>query len=194
MEYLLHFGFTSDRLSPMELRDLNPLDGQGRRSLPFAGRRAGADLRRRFGANGQLLIDPVRLQAARGDARRRVRGGCAGGTELIGGGYLETATPAPSSCRAQDRRAIRHSRSPRPGDHHARGACRCASATFATVLDGPAPRIGDAMIGGRPGILVETSTQFGANTLEVSYALEKRLATLAPALAAQGCASTIRRS
>jgi multidrug efflux pump subunit AcrB len=42
------------------------------------------------------------------------------------------------------------------------------------------------MIGGRPGILVETSTQYGANTLEVTGALEQRLNALVPALALQG--------
>ena len=45
----------------------------------------------------------------------------------------------------------------------------------AEVRDGAAPRFGDAIIGGKPGILVETSTQFGANTLDVTRALEQRL-------------------
>src|SRR4029077_2989040 len=56
----------------------------------------------------------------------------------------------------------------------------------AAVRDGAAPRFGDAIIGGRPGILVETSTQFGANTLEVTRDLEHRLAVLAPTLAQRG--------
>jgi Cu/Ag efflux pump CusA len=42
------------------------------------------------------------------------------------------------------------------------------------------------LIAGKPGILIETSTQFGANTLEVTRALELRLDALAPALAKQG--------
>ena len=48
------------------------------------------------------------------------------------------------------------------------------------------PRFGGAMIGADPGILVETSTQYGANTLDVTRALEARLDALAPALAKQG--------
>jgi len=56
----------------------------------------------------------------------------------------------------------------------------------ATVRDAAEPSFGDAMIGGRPGILVETSTQYGANTLEVTAALERRLNALVPALAQQG--------
>ena len=42
------------------------------------------------------------------------------------------------------------------------------------------------MIGGQPGILVETSTQFGANTLDVTRALEARLDALVPSLKLQG--------
>jgi Cu/Ag efflux pump CusA len=56
----------------------------------------------------------------------------------------------------------------------------------ALVRDGTEPRFGDALIAGKPGILVETSTQFGANTLDVTRALEERLDALAPALAKQG--------
>ena len=54
------------------------------------------------------------------------------------------------------------------------------------MRDGAEPRFGDALIAGKPGILIETSTQFGANTLDVTRALEERLDALAPALAKQG--------
>ena len=54
------------------------------------------------------------------------------------------------------------------------------------MREGPEPRFGDALIAGKPGILIETSTQFGANTLDVTRALEERLDALAPALAKQG--------
>jgi Cu/Ag efflux pump CusA len=59
-------------------------------------------------------------------------------------------------------------------------------ADVATLREGAEPRFGDALIAGKPGILIETSTQFGANTLEVTRALELRLESLAPALAKQG--------
>src|SRR5947207_142683 len=180
MEYLLHFGFTSDRLSPMELRDLIRWTVKPQiLAVPGVAQAQifGGDSRER-----QLLIDPLRLQAA-GVTLDEVYEAVRRGTELIGGGYLETATQrivlqaqAPGDSPAALAQAVITARDGAPlrlGD-------------VATVQDGPAPRIGDAMIGGRPGILVETSTQFGANTLEVSYALENRLAALAPALAAQG--------
>ena len=57
---------------------------------------------------------------------------------------------------------------------------------MATITDGSEPRFGEAIIGDRPGILIETSTQFGANTLEVTHALEHRLDALAPTLEQQG--------
>ncbi len=62
----------------------------------------------------------------------------------------------------------------------------CAWATLRPLREGAEPRFGDALIAGKPGILIETSTQFGANTLEVTRALEQRLDALAPALAKQG--------
>src|SRR6267143_787553 len=180
MEYLLHFGFTSDRLSPMELRDLIRWTVKPQ-ILAVAGvaqaQIFGGDSRER-----QLLIDPVRLQAA-GVTLDDVYEAVRRGTELIGGGYLETATQrivlqaqATGDTPESLAKAVITTRDGVPlriGD-------------VATVLDGPAPRFGAAMIGGRRGIQEETSTQFGANTLEVSYALENRLAALAPALAAQG--------
>ena len=180
MEYLLHFGFTSDRLSPMELRDLVRWTVKPQiLAVPGVAQAQifGGDSRER-----QVLIDPLRLQAA-GVTLEDVYEAVRRGTGLIGGGYLETATQrivlqaqAPGDSPEALAKALITTRDGLPlrlGD-------------VATVRDGPAPRFGDAMIGGRPGILVETSTQFGANTLEVSYALESLLATLAPALAAQG--------
>jgi len=56
----------------------------------------------------------------------------------------------------------------------------------ATIRDGAEPRFGDALIEGRPGILIETATQFGANTLEVTQALEQRLDALSAELTKQG--------
>jgi Cu/Ag efflux pump CusA len=54
------------------------------------------------------------------------------------------------------------------------------------VSIGAEPSFGDAVIMGKPGVLLTLSSQLGANTLEVTYALEKVLATLSPALIEQG--------
>lgn len=180
MEYLLHFGFTSDRLSPMELRDLIRWTVKPQiLAVPGVAQAQifGGDSRER-----QVLVDPFKLRAADVtledvyDAARR-------GSQLIGGGYVETPTqrivlqaePPGHSPEALGRAVVT-----------TRNGVPLRIADVAVVKDGAAPRFGDAMIGGRPGVLVETSTQYGANTLDVSRALENRLDTLAPALAARG--------
>ena len=50
----------------------------------------------------------------------------------------------------------------------------------------PALRFGDALIMGKPGVLLSLASQYGANTLTTTLAVERALAALAPALKAQG--------
>ena len=182
MEYLVHFGFTSDTLSPMALRDLVEWVVKPQiLAVPGVAQAQvfGGEVRER-----QILVEPLKLAAYAltledvADATRRA-------TELVGGGYIETATQrlvvqaqaagATAEALAQAIVATKDGVPVRLGD-------------VATIRDGAQPRFGDAMIGGRPGILVETSTQFGANTLEVTRALEGRLDALAPQLQQQGVA------
>lgn len=56
----------------------------------------------------------------------------------------------------------------------------------AEVKVAPAIRFGDALIMGKPGVLLSLASQYGANTLDTTLALEKALADLEPALRAQG--------
>ena len=180
MEYLLHFGYTSDRLSPIALRDLvqwivkpQILAVPGVAQAQIFG---GAVRERR------IVVDPVKL-AALGLSLDDVLAAARRATATIGGGYVETASQRiviqvrPAGVTAAElSQALIGTRANVPvrlGD-------------VATIEDGAEPRFGDALIGAKPGILIETSTQFGANTLEVTRALEKRLDALAPALARQG--------
>jgi CzcA family heavy metal efflux pump len=57
---------------------------------------------------------------------------------------------------------------------------------IADVVAAPQPPVGAAAIMGQPGVQVEVSAQYGANTLEVTENVEAALADLRPALAAQG--------
>ena len=50
----------------------------------------------------------------------------------------------------------------------------------ATVIEGSAPKSGDALINGKAGILMTTTSQFGANTMEVTRAVEAALEDLRP--------------
>ncbi len=180
MEYLVHFGFTSDTLSPLELRDLIEWIVKPQiLAVPGVAQAQifGGDVRER-----RIEVDPLKLAAYKlslddlAEATRRA-------TALIGGGYIETSTQrivvqaqaagTTPEALAEGVVAMRDGTPIRLGD-------------VATIADGAEPRFGDAMIGGKPGILVETSTQFGANTLEVTRALEGRLDALAPQLKAQG--------
>ena len=57
---------------------------------------------------------------------------------------------------------------------------------LATVEISAALRAGDALVQGRDGVLLTISSQFGANTLDVTRALETALADIVPRLAADG--------
>jgi CzcA family heavy metal efflux pump len=180
MEYLVHFGFTSDRLSPLELRDLirwtikpQILAVPGVAQVQIFG----GDVRER-----QLWVDPLKLDAA-GVTLDELFEAARRATHMLGGGYIETpsqrivlqaqAAGASPAALEQAIVATRDGMPVRIGD-------------VAQVRDGAAPRFGDAIIQGQPGILVETSTQYGANTLDVTRELEHRLTVLVPALARHG--------
>ncbi|MFO1466427.1 MAG: efflux RND transporter permease subunit [Steroidobacteraceae bacterium] len=59
-------------------------------------------------------------------------------------------------------------------------------ADVARVDEQPAIRSGDALIMGRPGVLMSLASQYGANTLSTTRAVEDVLAELKPTLQAQG--------
>ncbi|HEX3913976.1 MAG TPA: efflux RND transporter permease subunit [Steroidobacteraceae bacterium] len=57
---------------------------------------------------------------------------------------------------------------------------------LAQVKMAPALKSGDALVMGKPGVMLSLASQYGANTLTATLAVEKALAELAPALKAQG--------
>lgn len=67
-----------------------------------------------------------------------------------------------------------------------RGGAPILLGELAEVGEGEAPRVGDARIQGRPGVLLAISGQLGANTLATTRAVEAVLAELEPGLAARG--------
>ena len=56
----------------------------------------------------------------------------------------------------------------------------------ARVVEGAEPKFGDCLIMGRPGVLLTMSSQYGANTLEVTHALEAALEELLPVFDQEG--------
>ena len=180
MEYLVHFGYTSDRLSPMELRDLVQWSIKPQLlAVPGVAQAQimGGEVRER-----QIDVDPVKL-AANELSLDDVVTAAKRASAAIGGGYVETGsqriviraqTPgATLDDLANSLVATRAGLPVRLGD-------------VATLHDGPQPRFGEALIAGKPGVMIETSTQYGANTLEVTQALEQRLDALSIELAKSG--------
>jgi len=180
MEYLLHFGYTSDTLSPLELRDIvqwsikpQILGVPGVAHVQLFG----GEARER-----RVQVDPLALAAA-GLGLDTVLDAVTRAVAQAGSGYLETDV----------QRLVVQVESPAAtADDLAAAIVDVVDGVprklgdVAQVSDGAQPLFGDASIGGKPGILVETSSQFGANTLEATRALEERLDALAPSLAAQG--------
>jgi CzcA family heavy metal efflux pump len=180
MEYLVHFGYTSDRLSPVELRDVVQWIVKPQiLAVPGVAQAQifGGEVRER-----QIEVDTAKLAAA-GLSLDEVLAAAKRATGLIGGGYLETPTQR-VVIQAQAPGATLEALSQAVVD--TRGGLPVRIGDVAAVREGAEPRFGDALIAAKPGILIETSTQFGANTLEVTRALEERLDALAPALAKQG--------
>jgi CzcA family heavy metal efflux pump len=180
VEYLLHFGFTSRTLSPMDLRDIVQWTVKPQLlAVPGVAQVQifGGQVRER-----QIVIDPLR-SVANGVSFDDILEAVRRETTLTGGGYVESAAQriilrpqSPSASAEQMSQSLVITRDGAP----------VRLADVATIRDGAEPRFGDALINGQPGLLVETATQFGANTLEVSRLLEQKLNDMAPALRAQG--------
>ena len=59
-------------------------------------------------------------------------------------------------------------------------------ADVARVVEAGAPRFGEALIQGRPGVLVTMLSQYGANTMEVTQAVERALDDMGPVFEQEG--------
>ena len=56
----------------------------------------------------------------------------------------------------------------------------------AQVAEAPEPKLGDASIMGQPGVILVVSSQYGANTLATTQAIEHALSEMKPAFEAEG--------
>ena len=191
---LLKLGFVSEALSPMQLRDLVQWTIRPRLlAVPGVARATlyGGDERQL-----QVQVEPRELNArdlAFGDVVAAVRSA----TGVRGGGFIETPNQRvliESRGQTLDVAALGAAVVPAASAAPATLAAPATPAApawtvpplrlrdFATVTDGVAPKFGDTLIMGRPGVLLNLSSQYGANTLIVTRAVEAALAELAPAL------------
>ncbi|HEX3365317.1 efflux RND transporter permease subunit [Phenylobacterium sp.] len=178
---LLKLGFTSDKLTPMQLRDL--VDWTVRPQILATDGVARATV---FG--GQVRRIEVRVRpgelAARGLGLSDVLAAVTAATGVSGAGYIDTPQQRVLiESHGQVQSAADVAAAPLPSVD---GAAPARIGDIADVVDGAGPLDGDALIMGKPGVMMAISSQYGANTLEATHSVEKALADMAPALKAQG--------
>jgi CzcA family heavy metal efflux pump len=177
---LLKFGLTSEKLSPMGLRTFADWTVRPRLlSVPgvAATKVFGGEVRQL-----QIQFRPDRLRAF-GVSVQDVSAAASAATGVRGAGFVETPaqrlvlqTEGQSLMAAQLGEVVvtqRDGRSIRLKD-------------VANVVEAAEPKFGDAIINGQPGVLMTTSSQYGANTMEVTRGVEAALDELKPMFAAMG--------
>ena len=130
----------------------------------------------------QILPD-VRKLAAYGLTMADMADAARTALPLRGAGFIDTPaqrillrSPTPSPDIETVKRAVVVSRNGTP----------VLLGELAEVRIAPALRSGDSLIMGKPGVLLSLASQYGANTLTTTLAVEKALADLEPALKARG--------
>jgi CzcA family heavy metal efflux pump len=177
---ILKIGFVSSRLDPMQLRSLvqwtvRPflLSTPGvARVAVYGGQVRRIEVRARPGdlSDSDLgLLDVVRA------AQRS--------TSVAGAGFIDTDVqrvliePNGQATTTDDIAA---------GQIQAPGNAPVRIGDVADVVEAPAPAFGDALVDGRPAVLVAVAAQYGVNTVDETRAVERSLQVLKPALASQG--------
>jgi len=177
---LLKIGLASDRLSPMALRGLADwtlrprllaVEGVAQVSV------FGGEVRQL-----QIQVQPDRL-LAHGLAIADVLAAARASTGVVGAGFIDTP----------NQRVVLETLG-QTLDPDTLGRVEVAQrngvsvhlADVARVVEAGAPRFGDALIQGRPGVLLTLLAQYGSNTLEVTRALEQALDEMRPVLEQQG--------
>ena len=177
---ILKVGLVSDRIDAYALRDIADYVIKPRLlALP------GVALVNVFGGKVrqiQIQPDPEKLTAY-GFTIANITQAAPSALALRGAGFIDlegqrvliqTPTPSPDVSIIGD------------GILGIRGSTPIRLRDIATITQEPAQRVGDALIQGRPGILLSVSSHYGANTLETTREVERTLVELAPALKAQG--------
>ena len=177
---VLKIGFVSDTLNPMDLRDivqwtvrprLLSAPGVGRVQL-YGGQVRRIEVRARPGDLSDSDLGFLDIL----NATRRA-------TSFAGAGFIDTPNQRvliEPHGQAQTIEQVGAGQIQTPGADPVR------IDDVADVVEAPAPAFGDALINGKPGVLLVVDHQFGANTARTTRAVDKALAVLAPSLAAQG--------
>lgn len=177
---LLKIGLTSDKLDQRQLRAL--ADWTIRPRLLATKGVAGAVVYGAAPSRYEVRIKPEQL-VARNISLSDVNAAIAALTAVRGGGFAETANQ-----RIMVRPGNGSIDAVRLGNALVTSGSGPAVALrdLADIVLVSAPQFGDALVMGKPGVLISMSSQYGANTLEASRAVEATLDDLKPALTAQG--------
>ncbi len=177
---VLKIGLTSATRSPMDLRTL--ADWTIRPRLLMVPGVARVNV---FGGEVRQMQVQVRTDALRahGVTLADVVASARAATTLRGAGFVETAAQRIVMEAAGNAHTT--------GDVAATvvavsGTTPVRLGDVAAVVEGSAPKFGDALIQGEPGVLLSLSAAYGANTVEVTAGLERALDELAPLLAREG--------
>jgi CzcA family heavy metal efflux pump len=177
---LLKIGLVSERLSPMELRTLADWTVKPRLlSVPGVARCIvfGGEVRQL-----QVQVHPDRLMAF-GLSIAEIVAAARVSTGVTGAGFVENAN---------ERIVIQTEGQALTADvlgemivsHHDGQSVRLKD--IADVREGPEPKFGDALIMGKPGVLMATASQYGANTMEVTLGVEAALDEMKPLFEKEG--------
>ena len=177
---LLKIGLSSEKVSPEELRTLG--DWKLRPLLLAVPGVADISVVGGEVRELQIKVDPeklVRRQVSLTEITDAVKNASA----LRGVGYIETQNqriPIAAKGAATDPKrlagmVVRGS-----------GADSIILSDVAEVSYGPAPKFGEALINGKPGVILAMTSQYDTNTLEVTQAVETALAEFKPTLDKQG--------
>lgn len=178
---LLKIGLLSDKLSPMELRTfamwtLRP------RLLAVPGvadcKIFGGEVR-----EWQVQVHPD-LLVAHNISLDDVLAAARLATGVLGAGFVEN----------DNQRLVIQTESPAPSATALGNVVVTTSvngvpvrlADVATVVEGAQPKFGDALIQGRPGVLLTMTNQYGSNTKEVTDELEQALDEMKPVFQREG--------
>lgn len=177
---LLKIGLVSDRLDSMALRDLADwrlrprllaVPGVARVSM-FGGERRQI----------QVQVDPARLLGV-GLAMEDLATAAASATAIVGAGFIDTGTQQLTLTLEHDDTALSAVANAVVAR---RNGTSIRLSDLADVRFGADAKIGDALIQGKPGVLLTVSGQYGANTLETTALVEAALAEMTPGLEAEG--------
>ena len=177
---LLKVGLVSDKLTPMELRTFADWTVRPRMlSVPGVARCIvfGGEVRQL-----QIQVLPERL-IAYGLSISDVLSAARVSTGVLGAGFIETRNQRITL--QTEGQALTPQILGEVVIAHTNGLS-VRLKDVARVVEGAEPKFGDSIIQGRPGILLSTASQYGANTLEVTLALEKALAEMKPVFEKEG--------